>query len=48
MLKINDLINNNSHLKDIKIDYLIDEISGFKYAITSCDVKRSFSKYKSV
>jgi hypothetical protein len=50
MLKINDLINNNSgHLEDIKIDYSIDEISCFKYAaITSCDVERSFSKYKSV
>ncbi len=49
-LKINDLINNNTgYLEDIKIDYSIDEISCFKYAvITFCDVERSFSKYKSV
>jgi hypothetical protein len=50
MLVIAKILNgDNADISDIEVDLTVEEISLFKYApITSCDVERSFSQYKTL
>ena len=46
---ISKILKNERSIQELTIDYEIDEICSFKYApITSCEVERTFSKYKSI
>ena len=46
---ISKILKNEKSFQELTVDYEIDEIRSFKYApITSCEVERTFSKYKSI
>lgn len=47
--KIGDILNGNTTINLHELPLTANQLASFKYApVTSCDVERSFSRYKSI